>query len=128
MHLTRWMVGMAKRHADLFAQIASFSKLRSATAKAILGKRKQPGASAFMANLERELLALERQLQEGSYRPGRYVAFEVNDPKKRMVSAAPFRDRVVHHALCAVVEPIFEAGFIDNTFANRKGKGTHAAI
>ena len=52
---------------------------------------------------------LERQLRDGNYRPGRYVAFEVNDPKKRIVSAAPFRDRVVHHALCAVVEPIFEA-------------------
>ena len=78
--------------------------------------------------MEGELLALERQLREGIYRPGRYVAFAVNDPKKRIVSAAPFRDRVVHHALCAVVEPIFEAGFIDNTFANRIGKGTHRAI
>ena len=75
-----------------------------------------------------ELLALERQLRAGIYRPGRYVAFAVNDPKKRIVSAAPFRDRVVHHALCAVVEPIFEAGFIDHSFANRLGKGTHRAI
>jgi len=92
------------------------------------GKRKKPAAASFFANLERELLALERQLRHGIYRPGRYVAFEVNDPKKRIVSAAPFRDRVVHHALCAVAEPIFEAGFIDHTFANRAGKGTHAAI
>ena len=44
------------------------------------------------------------------------------------MSAAPFRDRVVHHALCAVVQPIFEAGFVDGTFANRTGKGTHRAI
>jgi RNA-directed DNA polymerase len=78
--------------------------------------------------LERELLGLERQLREGTYRPGRYVAFEVNDPKKRLVSAAPFRDRVVHHAVCAAVEPIFDAGFIDHSFANRIGKGTHRAI
>ncbi len=62
------------------------------------------------------------------YRPGRYVEIAVNDPKKRIVSAAPFRDRVVHHALCAVVEPIFERGFIDHTYANRNGKGTHRAI
>jgi hypothetical protein len=55
----------------------------------------KPGAASFFANLEGELLALERQLWEGKYRPGRYVAFEVDDPKKRMVSAAPFRDRVV---------------------------------
>lgn len=81
-----------------------------------------------MANFEREVLRLERELQGGTYRPGRYVEIEVLDPKKRLVSAAPFRDRVVHHALCAVVEPIFEAGFIDNTFANLTGKGTHRAI
>ena len=66
--------------------------------------------------------------RSGEYRPGRYVAFAVNDAKKRIVSAAPFRDRVVHHALCVVVEPIFEKGFIDHTFANRTGKGTHRAI
>ena len=86
------------------------------------------GRPAFIANLERELLTLERQLRDGSYRPGRYTVIEVREPKKRLVSAAPFRDRVVHHALCAVVGPIFEAGFIDHTFANRVGKGTHRAI
>ena len=63
-----------------------------------------------------------------TYRPGRYVAFEIHDPKRRVVSAAPFRDRVVHHALCAVVEPLFERGFIGDSFANRKGKGTHRAV
>ena len=119
---------MAKRHTDLFARIATFSALRAAAKKAILGKRKKPGASAFMAGLEREILRLERELSGRTYRPGRYVEIEVHDPKKRLVSAAPFRDRVVRHALCAVIEPIFEAGFIDNTFANRTGKGTHRAI
>lgn len=113
---------------NLFDGIASFRALHAAARCAINGKRKKPGASAFFANLERELLALERQLRDGIYRPGRYTAFEVNDPKKRMVSAAPFRDRVVHHALCNVVQPIFERGFIANSFANREGKGTHKAI
>ena len=83
---------------------------------------------AFLANLEGEILALERQLQTGTYRPGRYVAFEVNEPKRRVVSAAPFRDRVVHHALCDVVAPFFEHGFIDHSFADRIGNGTHRAI
>jgi retron-type reverse transcriptase len=119
---------MPKRHDKLFGQIATFKALRDASRRAARGKRKKPGAASFLANLETEILTLERQLLDGSYRPGRYLAFEVNDPKKRLVSAAPFRDRVVHHALCAVIEPIFEAGFIDNTFANRKGKGTHRAI
>lgn len=119
---------MAKRHSDLFGGITSFAALRAAARKAVRGKRKKPGASAFMANFEREILRLERELQEGNYRPGRYVEILVRDPKERLVSAAPFRDRVVHHAVCAVVEPIFEAGFIDPTFANRTGKGTHAAV
>ena len=99
----------------LFGRIANFQALHAAARRAVKGKRKKPGAAAFFANLERELLALERQLHDGSYRPGRYVAFEVNEPKKRIVSAAPFRDRVVHHALCAVVEPMFERGFIDHS-------------
>ena len=116
---------MPRRHDRLFGRIANFQALHAAARRAVKGKRKKPGAASFFANLERELLALERQLRDGSYRPGRYVAFEVNEPKRRIVSAAPFRDRVVHHALCAVVEPIFEAGFIDHTFANRIGKGTH---
>jgi RNA-directed DNA polymerase len=119
---------MAKRRTDLFGRIASFGALRAAAKNAILGKRKKPGASAFMANFERELLRLERELQGGAYQPGQYVEILVRDPKERLVSAAPFRDRVVHHSLCAVVEPIFEAGFIGDTFANRERKGAHAAI
>ena len=119
---------MPRRHDQLFARIANFQALHAAARRAIKGKRKKPDAASFFANLERELLALERQLRDGGYRPGRYIAFEVNDPKRRIVSAAPFRDRVVHHALCAVVEPIFEAGFIDHSFANRIGKGTHCAV
>jgi RNA-directed DNA polymerase len=119
---------MAKRHDHLIDGIANFGALHAAAKRAVIGKRKKPGASAFFANLERELLSLERQLRDGTYRPGRYVTIEVNDPKKRLVSAAPFRDRVVHHALCDVIQPTFEASFIDNSYANRKGKGTHRAI
>jgi RNA-directed DNA polymerase len=119
---------MARRHDHLFHRIADFDALHAAAKRAVIGKRKKPGASSFFASLERELLSLERQLRDGSYRPGRYAAFEVHEPKKRLVSAAPFRDRVAHHALCDVIQPIFEAGFIDHSFANRKGKGTHRAI
>jgi hypothetical protein len=119
---------MPKRHDDLFRRIANFGAIRAAARSAVCGKRKKPGASAFFANLEPELLRLERELQDGTYRPGRYVEIKVCDPKERIVSAAPFRDRVVHHALCAVIGPLFERGFIGNTFANRVGKGTHRAV
>ena len=73
-------------------------------------------------------MRLERELCGGWYHPGRYKTIEVFDPKHRIVSAAPFRDRVVHHALCTVCEPIFERSFIHDSYANRKGKGTHRAV
>ena len=119
---------MAKQHGNLYGEVANFGALKSAARRAIRGKRSKPGAAAFYANLEPELLRLERELRSQTYRPGRYVNIQIEDPKKRIVSAAPFRDRVVHHALCAIIEPIFEAGFIANSFANRRGKGTHKAI
>ena len=74
------------------------------------------------------MLGLERELLGGRYRLGRYRTIEIAAPKRRTVSAAPFRDRVVHHAFCAVVEPAFERGFVHDSYANRRGKGTHRAI
>lgn len=82
---------MAKRYGNLFDWISNFAALRTAALKAIKGKRKKPGASAFMANFERELLRLECELRDGLYRPGRYVEIVIREPKKRVVSAAPFR-------------------------------------
>ena len=119
---------MPRRERDLFDGIASFAALRAAAMRAAAGKRSKPGAAAFLANLETDVLRLERELESGRYRPGRYTKIEIFDPKHRVVSAAPFRDRVVHHAFCAVCEPIFERGFIHDSYANRVGKGTHRAV
>ncbi len=119
---------MPRRHDGLFPDIASFAALHAAALKAVRGKRGKPGAAGFMANLERECLRLERQLNEGTWRPGRYVEIPIRDPKPRLVSAAPFRDRVVHHAVCAVLAPIWARGFIEDSYANRTGYGTHRAV
>ena len=119
---------MPARARDLFEAIASFPALRAAALRAAKGKRSKPGVAAFLANLETEVLRLERELATGRYRPGRYTVIEVFDPKHRLVSAAPFRDRVVHHAFCKVCEPIFECGFIHDSYANRVAKGTHRAV
>ena len=120
---------MRRRKADgLFDGIATFSALCAAASRAALGKRWGPGPAAFLANLETEVLALERELRAWTWRPGGYVSFEIRDPKRRLISAAPFRDRVVHHAVHAVIAPLFERGFIDHTYANRAGKGTHRAL
>lgn len=75
-----------------------------------------------------KLLALKAALLEGSYQPGAYTHFYIHEPKRRKISAAPFRDRVVHHALCNVIEPFFEQRFIPDSYANRVGKGTHRAV
>ena len=119
---------MPRKERDLFDGIASFQALLEAAVRAARGKRDKPGVAAFLANLEPEVLQLERELRSGRYVPGRYRKIEICDPKHRIVSAAPFRDRVVHHALCAVCEPIFERGFVHDSYANRLGKGTHRAI
>ena len=73
---------MRHKGEDLFGRIACFSALRLAAKRAVKGKRKKPGASSFFANLERELLRLERELRDGSY-----VEILVRDPKERLVSA-----------------------------------------
>ena len=119
---------MARPIDGLFPRIASFCALEAAAQRAARSKRRKPGVAAFLANLEAEVLRLERELLTGAWWPGRYVEIVVHDPKPRMVSAAPFRDRVVHHALCAVVEPLFERGFVFDSYANRRCKGTHRAV
>ncbi len=92
------------------------------------GKRGRVAAATFEFQLADRLLALQAALRQGSYRPGPYRHFIIHEPKQRKISAAPFRDRVVHHALCHVIEPLFEARFHPHSYANRLGKGTHRAI
>jgi len=91
------------------------------------GKRCQPEVFAFHSNLEGNLVRLQTELKEGTWRPGGYRDFYVYEPKMRLISSAPYRDRVVHHALHQVIEPIFDPKFIYDTYACRVGKGTHAA-
>jgi retron-type reverse transcriptase len=117
-----------KTYKDLYDKITAFENLLRAAQKAQKGKRFKEACAVFNLDLEKELLRLQRGLIDQSYRHGRYRDFLVYDPKQRLISAAPYRDRVVHHALCNVIEPLFDRSFIDDTYACRKGKGTHAAV
>lgn len=117
-----------KRHGHLWDQIVSFEALLRASDSARRGKRFRPAVAAFQFNLERELWTLHEELTAKTYRPGAYRSFFIFEPKKRQISAAPYRDRVVHHALTNVLEPIFEKSFIADSYACRKGKGTHAGV
>jgi hypothetical protein len=116
-----------KRVGGLWAELTSFANLLASAEAAAAGKRKRPDVAAFQMDLESELLRLRRELLEGSYQSGRYRTFTILDPKPRQISAAPFRDRVVHHALTRVLEPVFERRFSRNSFACRAGMGTHKA-
>jgi retron-type reverse transcriptase len=82
----------------------------------------------FNLNLENELLRLQSELKTKTYRIGAYKCFDIYDPKKRLISALPYRDRVVQHALCNVIEPIFDGSIIFDSYACRKGKGSHSAV
>ncbi len=116
------------RVKNIFEQICSMRNLRLAAKEALRGKRsRMPGATFFMEQ-EKELPALHEELSSGGYRHGPYHYFWIHDPKDRLVAAAPFRDRVVHHAIVRVIEPIFEKRFIEDSYACRRGKGTHAAM
>lgn len=112
----------------LMAQVADWDTLMDAYRLAARGKRGHGPAARFEFFLGDHLLALQAELQDRTYRPGAYHSFHIHEPKKRLISAAPFRDRVVHHALCRVTTPYFESRFLPDSYANRTGKGTHAAL
>lgn len=119
---------MAKLYSNLYAAIYHPLNIWAAYKNAARGKRYQPAAATFEYDLEKNLLEIERELTQETYQPGGYKNFHIHKPKKRLINAAPFRDRVVHHALMYVIEPLFERQFIFDSYANRKGKGTHAAL
>jgi retron-type reverse transcriptase len=112
----------------MYDALTSWDNLLLAYKKAGAGKRRHPNVAAFEHRLEDNLLRLQHELRTQAYRPGKYESFYIHEPKRRLISAAPFRDRVVHHALCNLIEPIFERRFIADSYANRIGKGTHRAL
>ena len=119
---------MPKRHKHLFEQVVSLENLFAAAHKAMRGKRgKVPVAHCF-AELEKAVVGVRNDLITGTWQPGEYFYFTITDPKEREVAAAPFRDRIVHHALVRVLEPIFDRRFIADSYACRPGKGTHAGL
>ena len=117
-----------KRLGDLWSRFVSFENLLAAYRKARLGKGRRPGVAEFSLHLESELLQLQRELLDGTYRPGQYRLFTIYDRKPRVIAAAPFRDRVVHHAVMKGIEPSLDRTFIADSYACRRGKGVHAAV
>jgi RNA-directed DNA polymerase len=119
---------MALTIRSVFDRVCSFENLWLAYTRARKGKRYSEPAAWFDRDAERRILDLGKELKTERYRPGEYHHFRINEPKRRKISAAPFRDRVVHHAVINVIEPFYEARFSEASFACRRGKGTHAAV
>jgi retron-type reverse transcriptase len=117
-----------KRSGNLYSQITDYSNILLAARKAQKGKRFRENVLNFNYNLEQELEKIKQELESKTYQPGKYKTFEIYEPKRRTISAAPYRDRVVHHALCNIICPIFERTFIRDSYANREGFGTHRAL
>jgi len=116
---------MAKTFPSLWQDIIAFERLVFAWERTAKGRRRQRDVISFRANLEPNLIEIQESLIHRTYRTGPYHRFFVYEPKKREIASLPLKDRVVQHALVSVIEPIFEARFIDRSFACRVGKGAH---
>lgn len=119
---------MSAPEADRWVELTGFANLYAAWRNASRGKRHRKPVSRFACDLEEELLLLQHELQTGTWRPGGYRTFTIYERKPRIISAAPFRDRVVHHALMQVIEPQLETWMYRHSYACRVGKGVHAAV
>ena len=112
----------------LFSEICSYKNLENAFRKARKRKTKKAYVVEFEKNLKENLLKLKTELMFHIYKPRPLVTFIIRDPKTRKISKSDFRDRIVHHALVNILDPIFDTTFIYDSYANRKGKGSLAAL
>lgn len=117
-----------KTYRNLWDKLCSEDNLFRAYKKARKHKTQKPYVLDFEKDLQNNLSLLRTELLLYAYQPKPLQTFIVRDPKTRKISKAHFRDRIIHHALCSIIEPIFEISFIYDSYANRKGKGTLKAI
>jgi retron-type reverse transcriptase len=117
-----------KRQNYLFEAIADYQNIRLAFLKAIRGKRSTAAVLLFCGNIDANLEEIRKRLLSDTVLWGSYNSFTITDPKERVISAAPIEDRVMHHAIMNILEPVFERQMIFHTYACRKDKGTHAAL
>jgi hypothetical protein len=117
-----------KSYGGLLAQIVDPTNLDAALDRAAAGKRDRVPVQRLLAERAVEIPRLAEELATGNYRPRPYRQFAICDPKPRRISCADIRDRVVHHALCAILAPLIERRLIADNYACREGKGSHRAL
>ncbi len=114
--------------SSIYGRVISFENLLASFYEFRRGKRHKEDIPDFEYNLEKYLFGLIRELKKFTYAPLASKVFKINEPKPRFIQAASVRDRVVHHALVRVINPLFEPGFIYDSYACRHGKGTLKAV
>lgn len=113
----------------MYENIYAVDNLYKASYNALKNKKSKYSPAKFWLNEDKELFKIHEELKENSYVWGGYSSFILNDQGvERRISVAPFRDRVLHHAIMQNIEPLFEKSFIYDSYANRKGKGTLNAL
>lgn len=117
-----------RTYNNLFSRIISPENLFLAWEAFKIDKRKKPDVLQFEWNLEKNIFNLQRELKNKTYYHGPYTSFYIHDPKQRHIHKAAVRDRVLHHAIFSVVNPIFEPTFIPTSFSCRIGYGNHNGV
>ena len=117
-----------KTYKNLYQQICSFSNLKLAFEKASRKKGFSIAVKNFEKVLDNKLLQLKNELESFEYKPKQLKKFIVRDPKTRVIRKSDFRDRIVHHALINILNPIYEKVFINDSYASRLNKGTLSAV
>ncbi len=113
---------------NLFSRINNLNNLYESWKEFRKGKRKKTDVCQFERHLEDNLFDLHFKLKTKKYRHTNYSSFYISDPKCRHIHKACVRDRLIHHAVHRIIYPIFDRGFIENSYSCRVGKGTHKAI
>jgi retron-type reverse transcriptase len=119
---------MANTVNNLWEHLIDFENVYDALRAASCGRRYRNEVLDFKEHLEDNLFSIINDLKGDTYAPFPFRQFYITEPKRRLISAPAFRDRVIHHALVRVIEPVFERRFINDNFACRVGRGTHAAM
>jgi RNA-directed DNA polymerase len=117
-----------RRLGNLFDAVVEHESLRLAFCRAARGKRQRREVAVFAESLDRRLADMAAGLRVGTFPLGRFTQFEIHDPKRRVITAPAFSERVLHHAVMVVCETHFERWLVADTFACRPGKGREAAV
>jgi retron-type reverse transcriptase len=117
-----------KIYKDVFNKVIELDNLFSAWNEFKKGKRSRLDVMSFEYELEREIFSLHEELTNQCYKHGGYTGFFISDPKRRHIHKAIVRDRVVHHAVFSILNPLFENMFIPQSFSCRVGKGSHKGV